>query len=200
MQRLFLLILLIFLLISPMYGKNKKPSLKGSRESQQRQNEEANKEDLSRIKNDDQLENMKQLRLLVPLPTNQYIQIDSRLKNEFTWCRPWTRNFLITLSKDFHKNFPKSKNKIKINSAVRTIEYQNELRGRNKNAIEAAGPLASSHSTGATIDIAKLDLSRGELSWMRKYLLRLEGRKAIEATEEQYQAVFHIMVYAPHKK
>ena len=169
-------------------------------ESRKIENIEADKEKLIRIENENQLEEMKKFGLLVELPKNEYLKIDSRLNANYHWCLPVVKDFLTKLLEDFHKSSQKSKHKIQINSAVRTVEYQNELRKRNKNAVEAEGPYATSHTTGATIDIAKLNLSTKELKWIKKYLLNLEKNGKIEATEEHYQAVFHIMVFKNYSK
>jgi hypothetical protein len=167
-------------------------SLQGSPESMQKQNQEADKENLSRIKNDAELARMKNKKLLVHLPVNKTIRIDPRLEEKYRWCRPWTSEFLIHLGSDFYAHMG---NQIQINSAVRTISYQRVLQRKNPNAAPTGGIEASSHLTGSTIDIAKKHMTRGEIRWMRKYLLSLEERNLIEATEEFNQTVFHIMVF-----
>jgi len=168
-------------------------SLRGSRESRIRQNQEANRMKLSRIKDDKHLANMKKLGLLVALPENENLQIDSRLPEEFRFCRPWVKTFLLTMGRDFRKKFP-SGGIIQVNSAVRTMVYQEELRRKNRNAVSSKGRLASSHTTGATVDIAKLNLSSEEIKWLEAYLLRLKKARRVEAIEERRQQVFHVMV------
>lgn len=171
---------------------NEKAELSGSDESSKRQNAQADKENLTRIENREQLEKFKRAMLLVPIPKNNEIQIDSRIPNELRWCRPWTKTFLLNMSHNHWGTFEKS---IQINSAVRTVEYQKRLRRRNANAAPIEGEKTSSHLTGSTVDIAKLGMSKKQLEWMRTYLLRLEKCGLIEATEEFNQAVFHVMVF-----
>ncbi len=195
MRKPILFFVLFFLTFLPADVFGKRASLKGSIESRRLENIEIDKEGLMRIQTKNDLEGMKTSGLLIPLPENNYLEADPRLNIDYAWCLPQVNDFLILLSRDFHKNFPKSGHKIQINSAVRTAEYQEALQKRNRNATESTGPLASSHTTGATIDIAKLNLSEKELRWMRNYLLKLEKADTIEATEEHYQAVFHIMVF-----
>jgi hypothetical protein len=65
----------------------------------------------------------------------------------------------------------------------------------NGNTAPISGPKKSSHLTGATVDIAKVGLTKAELDWLRKKLLVLEAEDLIEATEEQDQLVFHAMVF-----
>jgi len=78
---------------------------------------------------------------------------------------------------------------------VLTVEYQKRLMGTNGNAAAAEGDIASPHLTGATIDIAKVGLSRKELAWMRGRLLALEGAGKLDVEEEFEQTCFHITVY-----
>lgn len=193
-MKTFFLFVLASLLIGPAIAAD---VLKGSPGAMQRQNEQADAENLSRL-TEKQLETFKKKKLLVPLPKNKGITIDERLPEKYRWCRPWVRRFLIDLGNDFHKKFG---NTIQVNSAVRTAEYQAELRGMNGNAASAKpGPRQSSHLTGATIDVAKRGMSSRELEWMRSRLTVLEKRGFIEATEEHRQRVFHIMVFKKYKK
>ena len=172
-----------------------KTSLRGSLASQEKQNKQADSDNLSRIRDDAHLESMKKLRLLIPLPENGNIRVDARLDPALRFARPWTVQFILDIGREFRSAFPDSRSNVQVNSAVRTKEYQEGLRKRNRNAAEVEGSRASSHTTGATIDIAKLNLGRKEIFWMRKYLLELEAKNLIEITEERRQAVFHIMVF-----
>lgn len=182
-------------------------SLKGSPGSMARQNEEADREDLSRMSNIGMLDSFKERHLLVPLPVGNGVVIDSRLPDKYRWCRPWVRDYLVDLGKDFKRDFGRS---IQINSAVRTVDYQEELlweRGNGNAASTKPGPHQSSHLTGSTVDIAKMVMSRKELQWMRDRLLADEEKGltaivsgSVEATEEFHQAVFHVMVFQKNEK
>jgi hypothetical protein len=172
-----------------------KASLRGSKASQEKQNIRADRENLSRVRDDAHLEAMKKLHLLVSLLENENLKIDPRLDPAIRFARPWTVRFSLEIGRDFRSAFPNSKSKLQVNSAVRTKEYQKELRKSNKNAAEVEGSRATSHTTGATIDITKLSLEAREKNWMRRYLLKLEARNVIDETEEHKQAVFHIMVF-----
>lgn len=180
-------------------------------------NEQAAREGLERIWDSD-LESAKASGLLMPLPKSNAIAIDSRLDKKFRYCTPCTATFLEDFGKAFHQRF---KRPIQVNSAVRTVEYQRELKegrlvkrgkrwvriGRNPNAADYEGPEASSHLFGSTVDIAKLRLTKGgiratlsaaEISWMRVYLKALRDAGLIEVMEEFNQAVFHVMVFAQY--
>lgn len=171
-------------------------SLRGSRASQEKQNREADREKLSRIEDDAQLERLKKGGLLVKLPETKTVIVDERLESKWRWCRRWTTAFLRDLGREYYAKFHEP---IQVNSAVRTVEYQNALRKRNGNATSANGKRRSSHLTGATIDLAKRDMSSAEKKWIRRKLLDLEKRNLIEATEEGGQPCFHVMVFKNYR-
>ncbi len=173
-----------------------KQTLRGSHEAQRRQNEEADRENLSRIRDPKHLEWMKANGFLVGLPETGEVRVDPRLEPELRFCRPWVREFLLKFGSDFYGRFKKA---IQVNSAARTVKYQKKLRKTNPNAADTSGPTASSHLTGATVDIAKLGYASAEVRWMRKYLFNLEKSGKILATEEYEQLVFHVMVIKPKK-
>jgi len=188
----------IFLITAPLIARAPGDvSLRGSHGSLVYQNEMANKAELTRIRDNEHLKRMQELGLLVRLPTNKYLRIDRRLPSLRRWCRPWVRDFLLDLAEAYHARFPKSKNQLQINSAVRTLAGQATLDRRNANAAPATGPTASSHTTGATIDITKKNHSAEEVEWLGNYLLEQERLNKVEVTEEFYNVVFHFMVFRP---
>lgn len=173
-------------------------SLLGSKESRLKQNEQADKEGLNRIKNDAELGELIASGKLVPLPENEFIEIDEKeVALKLRWCRPWVRQWLLDESPKFYRIFGE---KMRITSAVRTIQHQRELRRKNRNADAAEGLYASAHLTGSAIDIGKKGMGREELSWLRRELLFLEAAGLIEATEESVsQSNFHVMVFKHYK-
>jgi len=168
------------------------PPLKGSREILVRQNEVADREGLDRIQNMANLLDMRDKRMLVPLPANYSLQVDDRLPADRRYCRPWTARFLANMARAHYARFHTP---LQVNSAVRTVEFQQRLIRVNGNAAPAEGDTASPHLTGQAIDIAKHGLSRTEIAWMRGYLLPLIQEGKIDVEEEFQQACFHISVY-----
>lgn len=168
------------------------PPLKGSREILVRQNEVADREGLDRIQNKADLADMRDKRMLVPLPVNYSVQVDDRLPADRRYCRPWTARFLANMARAHYARFHTP---LQVNSAVRTVEFQQRLIRVNGNAAPAEGDTASPHLTGQAIDIAKHGLSRTEIAWMRGYLLPLIQEGKIDVEEEFQQACFHISVY-----
>jgi hypothetical protein len=168
------------------------PALKGSRESLLRQNERADQEGLSRITDDTMLAGMAESGALVPVPTSSAITVDPRLEPERRYCRPWTARFLTDLARYYYAQFHSA---LRVDSAVRTIEYQEHLLLVNGNAAPAEGDTSSPHLTGEAVDLGKKGLSRAQIGWLRAYLLPLQSAGKLDVEEEFKQACFHISVY-----
>jgi hypothetical protein len=168
------------------------PPLRGSHEILVRQNVVADRDGLDRIQDDADLERMRNARLLVPLPTSSALEVDDRLPADRRYTRPWTARFLANLARAHYARFHSS---LQVNSAVRTVEFQQRLQHINGNAAPAEGETASPHLTGQAIDIAKHGLSLTQIAWLRGYLLPLSQQGRIDVEEEFQQSCFHISVY-----
>ncbi len=166
--------------------------IRGNRDSLLRQNEHIDEDNLPRIKDEAELEQLEASNELVPLPENRIVRVAGNLPLPRRYCRPWTRQFLLDLGEESYSHFGRG---IQVNSAVRTVEVQHKLIRRNHNAAAESGELASPHLSGATIDIAKRGMSRKQLAWMRLHLLDVQNRGVIDVEEEFRQSVFHITVY-----
>jgi Family of unknown function (DUF5715) len=166
--------------------------VRGSRESLLRQNQKITEEDLERIQNDEQLEALKQTQELVELPEDKAVAVAENLPADRRYCRPWTRKFLEDFGARHYELFHTP---MTVTSAVRTVEFQQQLMRRNHNAAPESGDLASPHLSGATIDIGKRGMTRRQLKWARSYLLELQNAGLIDAEEEFHQSVFHVTVY-----
>jgi len=168
------------------------PPLRGSHDILVHQNQVAEREGLDRIQNDEDLLNLRSERLLVSLPATNALQIDERLPANRRYCRPWTAEFLAALTRAHYAHFHTP---LQVNSAVRTVEFQQHLVHINGNAAPAEGDTASPHLTGQAVDIAKHGLSLTEIAWLRGYLLPLVQEGKVDVEEEFQQACFHISVY-----
>lgn len=168
------------------------PPLRGSREILVHQNEVADRDGLSRIQNDEDMLDMRDKGLLVSLPTSAALEVDSRLPDNRRYCRPWTARFLVNLARAHYARFHTP---LQVNSAVRTVEFQEHLIHINGNAAPAEGDTASPHLTGQAVDLAKHGLSRTEIAWMRGYLRPMVQEGKIDVEEEFKQSCFHISVY-----
>lgn len=168
------------------------PPLRGSHEILVRQNVVADRDGLERVQDDDDLMRMRTQRLLVPIPVSNALDVDDRLPANRRYTRPWTAQFLATLARAHYARFHSS---LQVNSAVRTVEFQQRLLRTNGNAAPAEGETASPHLTGQAIDLAKHGLSMTEIAWLRGYLLPLSQQGRIDVEEEFQQACFHISVY-----
>jgi hypothetical protein len=168
------------------------PPLRGSREILVRQNVVADRDGLDRIQDDDDLVRMRNAKMLVAIPVSTALDVDDRLPANRRYARPWTAQFLATLARAHYARFHSS---LQVNSAVRTVEFQQKLQRINGNAAPAEGETASPHLTGQAIDIAKHGLSMTEIAWLRGYLLPLSQQGRIDVEEEFQQSCFHISVY-----
>jgi hypothetical protein len=168
------------------------PPLFGSAESLERQNEKTEADGLERILDDNDLDQRIAQKLLVPVPVSPSLEINQSLPPNHRYCRPWTARFLSSLARAHAVRFGRP---LEVSSAVRTVEYQKQLELINSNAAAAEGEIVSPHLTGATIDIAKGNMTRQELGWTRSWLLPLQQTGKIDVEEEFQQACFHITVY-----
>jgi hypothetical protein len=167
--------------------------LRGSFASLERQNEISEGQDgLERIQDEDDLQDRITHNFLVPVPTSANLAINQELPETHRYCRPWTAQFLTDLARGHATRFHTP---LEVSSAVRTVAYQKKLERINGNAAAAEGDIASPHLTGATIDIAKSNMTREEISWMRTSLLALQNAGKLDVEEEFRQRCFHITVY-----
>lgn len=171
-------------------------ALKGSREILMHQNEMADRDGLGRIQDDSDLERMRARKALVAIPSGAGLQTDVRLPANRRYCTPWAAQFLAALGRAHYARFGRA---LQVNSAVRTVEFQQRLVRRNGNAAPAEGETASPHLTGQAVDLAKHGLSLTEIAWLRGYLLPLMQEGKIDVEEEFQQACFHISIYRKYQ-
>ncbi len=166
-------------------------------DSQRLQNEQADAQDLSRMKDDAMVRRFRGLALLVPVrgtTPSYYLQgVPSKLR----YVRPWARLFLDRLGRQFQTRFG---SRLRVTGLVRTVQYQRALDGRNANAAPASGEKRSTHLTGATLDISKRFMSGREANWTRRVLSQLRDRGVVYAIEEFAQPCFHVMVYRSYEE
>lgn len=167
------------------------PVLRGSHDSLLRQNDEIDRLKLTRISDDQQLEELELRGDLVSLHDSKAMLIAPNLELNRRFCRPWTRAFLEDLSQAFYDQFHQP---IQVTSAVRTVDQQARLQRWNHNAAPIDGDTASSHLAGLTVDIGKRPMSMKQRAWFSQYVLKLQQLGLVEAAEERRQACFHIMV------
>ncbi len=164
----------------------------GTHASLVRQNLMVGEDQLERIQDDAQLEELTRSHALSALPEDETIGVNPSLPIDRRYCRPWTRSFLSSIAQDHFERFHRP---LLVTSAVRTVLVQQQLRRWNGNAAGLEGDTASPHLTGAAVDIAKQGMTRAELNWARQYLLDLQDQGKLDAEEEFLQPVFHVTVY-----
>jgi hypothetical protein len=189
-------VLLPVLRVSSLYDSRGRlmvpPPLFGSHENLLHQNQMADLDGLNRVRDDADLLDLRRQKKLVALPENEALRVDARLPEDRRFSRPWTAAFLSILARDHYAAFHQP---LQVDSAVRTVQFQQRLTHSNGNAAPSTGDTASPHLTGQAVDIAKRGLSITEIAWMRAYLQPLIDQGKIDVEEEFQQACFHISVY-----
>lgn len=182
------------------------PSLRGSSDSQMRQNKEADRLGLERYRDRPALEKaVRSGRLIVITPTPAY-ELDSGIGSAdhghetlYAHAKPWVKTFL---DRELGPVHAATGIRFRVTSLVRTETYQRALiAGGESNATHGKSRWKrSSHLTGSTIDISWLGLDRKVVAKLSKRLLDLERRNLIEATMEHHNQCFHIMVFPSYSK
>jgi uncharacterized protein YcbK (DUF882 family) len=167
-------------------------TLRATSQSQIIQNEQADRDRLSRMEDQEMIERFARLRLLVPVEDetrNFYIH---NVPDERRYLRPWAKLFLDRLSRQYRARFGQP---LRITSMVRTEDHQRTLQGRNPNAAAPVGEKRSAHLTGACLDISKKGMNRAQMRWVRQVLSSLKQKGYLFAVEEFTVPNFHIMVH-----
>jgi hypothetical protein len=146
---------------------------------------------LQRFQNEDEVQAAISRGVLIALPITLGLHVAPNLPLSRRYALPTTVQFLLTLSEAYRLRFGKP---LVIDSAVRDADTQRALRKRNRNAAPVDGETASSHETGATIDIAKRGMTRAQLQWTRAMLTYEVVMNRAIVEEERRQACFHTMV------
>ena len=151
----------------------------------------ADQMNLQRFQNEDEVQDAVRRGVLIALPETLGLHVAPSLPLSRRYARPTTVQFLLTLSEAYRLRFGKY---LTIDSAVRDADTQRRLRKHNRNAAPVDGETASSHETGATIDIAKRGMTRAQLQWTRAMLSYEVVMNRAIVEEEKHQACFHTMV------
>jgi hypothetical protein len=146
---------------------------------------------LRRFQNEIEVQDVVESGTLIALPNDGAMVIARGLPANRRYARPATVAFLLRLAEAYRLKFSKP---LVIDSAVRDADTQRRLRKHNRNAAPVDGETASSHETGATVDIAKRGMNRAQLQWMRAVLSYEVVMNRVIVEEEKHQACFHTMV------
>jgi hypothetical protein len=165
--------------------------LRARRGNPARENAAADAQRLTRLRSREALGRFVGAGLLVPMGAPL---TGVRVTGMPSWrrvARPWTRQFVRQLGQAIHGLFDAQ---LRVTGLTRTEAVQTALLAWNGNAAPARGPSRSSHLTGASVDLSKVELSERELHWARLVLGRLTRRGVVLAIEEFAQPHFHVMV------
>ena len=168
------------------------PPMKGSWDILVHQNTMADSEGLDRIQDDADLNRLRATHLLVPVSNSAALLVNADLPLNRRYARPWAARFAADMARSFYAQFHQP---LRLNSAVRTVDYQLRLQRVNGNAAAVDGDGASPHLTGQALDFGKRGMSMAQIAWMRSYLAPLMQTGKLDVEEEFQQACFHISVY-----
>jgi len=166
--------------------------LKGSRAVLVHQNLMADDEGLERVRDEIALQRLRAQHLLMDFPANASLEVNPELGADRRCARVWTVRFATDMAKAYHARFHEP---LRLNSAVRTVAYQERLQHTNGNAAGTDGEAASPHLTGQAIDFGKRGMTAQQIAWMRTYLRPMMDAGKVDVEEEFQQACFHISVY-----
>lgn len=194
---LFAIALLVATAHGAKHRRTAQPSpLPGSHESMVRQNDAIDRLQLPRIVDAAQLQQLIEATELVHIDSAPYLTVSvPRVTGRY--CRPWTLTFLRDAGRDYYAQFGKP---LVVTSAVRTVEEQRILRGRNSNAAPETGNVTSSHLAGISIDIGRGGMNAKQRKWFIEYLRRLRDAGRIEVAMELHQACFHVAVMPEYER
>jgi len=194
--------ILIFIVLSclPHEAYAEDASLRGGVSSMKRQNRNANRHELARLRDLDDLKRSVTEGRLVSVSDTDAYRIDAYLgyldADNAAWyrhARPWTKRFLDT---ELGAGHLATGERFTITSLVRTKVYERRLTKSGANTISGrAWWKQSSHLTGAAVDISHKEMSREAKRWLERRLLQLERQGVIEATKEHRSRCYHIMVF-----
>jgi len=159
-----------------------------SHESLLLQNQKINQMGVERIGDERGLSRLVEDGTLVALPKTDAVKIAPSLPSNRRYVLPITRLFLLALARQYRAEFHLP---LQVDSAVRPRNVQESLRHHNKSAAPTYGPTASSHETGATIDLSR-HLSKKQTQWLEQRLMPYVYLGYIVVEEERH--CFHIFV------
>ncbi len=179
--------------------------MRGGMTAGMRQNAAADRDDLTRFDDLQQLQQFIDRKLLVPVSATASYRLDTRMgsmdpgnRDAYAHARPWVRAFLDQELGKAHRLYGE---RFLVTSLVRTRAYQKKLCRSNPAAIcGEAYWQQSAHLTGGTVDIAYYkDENRAPLdpkakNWLRNRLLTLAKQGKIIVIDEVGNGCFHINV------
>jgi|SRR6185295_2590549 len=154
-------------------------SLKGSRASLLRQNEEAREHDFTYLRTSSGVREFAERGLLVRLPGNADYALASGSVS-FPYARPEVKVFVERLGEQYHDACGE---RLVVTSLTRPITRQ-----------PANASHLSVHPTGMAADLRRSSRASCR-QWLEETLLYLEGREVLEATREQHPPHYHVTVF-----
>ena len=191
MSRFLLILLCCFQLSLPCYAKHRKVHkpisvLFPTAGSMLKQNAEADRLRLARIKNRAMLQELISDGELIPLPESS--AITSSVPPWRAYLRSWAASELLSIAQDYQAA---TAHPIRVDSAVRPLDVQKRLLRWNRAAAPVKGPTASVHPAGIAFDLQRNGLTRAQRQWLEFHLWYLQALGRVIVEEERN--CFHIV-------
>jgi hypothetical protein len=184
-MRITTIALLILTMLSTAQAKHTKAKtmnlLNPSRDSLLRQNAVIDEMGIQRIQNEFELECLVKIGSLVALPNDRAVRIAPGLPANRRYALPLTVSFLRTVAEAYREKFGIP---LVVDSAVRPVITQEQLRRHNKSAAPAVGETASSHESGCTFDLSR-NVSHAQLRWLEDMLSMYQAYNVVVVEEER---------------
>jgi hypothetical protein len=192
-RRVALAVLLLLCFTSPCFARHHvrkvhKPvsALFPTAGSMLRQNAEADRLHLARIKNKAMLRELISDGELIPLPESS--SIISSVPPWRAYLRSWAASELLSVAQDYYSVTGRP---IRVDSAVRPLDVQKRLLRWNRAAAPVKGPTASVHPAGIAFDLQRNGLTRAQQQWLEFHLWYLQALGRVIVEEERN--CFHIV-------
>ncbi|MCB1687487.1 MAG: LysM peptidoglycan-binding domain-containing protein [Halioglobus sp.] len=155
-------------------------TLKGSRESIDKQYRTAVSYGFTFVKSASALKSAISANQLIHVTPDRYLELHDV---SFPYAVPGTRLFLSRLSSQYYSSCGE---KLTVTSLLRPQDRQ-----------PANSVAHSVHPTGMAVDL-RVPKSRQCRAWLENTLLSLEREKVVDVTRERYPPHYHVAVYAEH--
>lgn len=162
-----------------------------TREAQVEQNRVIDQYNLRRIENEAELAQAILQGTVVKIIPSSRLMVSDKIPKLRQAALPSTVRFLNQIAQQFYDTF---KQPLLVTSAVRPLTVQRRLLRWNKNAAPLVGEIASSHPTGATVDISRRHMTAAQNKFMEQLLLEYAIRNRVIVLEEEHQACFHVFI------
>ena len=144
---------------------------------------------LERIGDEHRISYLVETGYLQALPITDAVKIAPSIPSSRRYALPMVNSFLVKLASEYYAEFHQP---LLVDSATRDRETQRKLLKHNHSAAPVDGETASSHETGATIDLSRR-MTKRQTTWLEWRLAYYSYARRLLIVEEEKHC-FHIFV------